>query len=327
MDRNGEVFVPVIREFRENPDRLQYPSGMYRVSGGPGGEVVLLVGRDKTGIVDCGMPFDGPRLVANIRSILGGRNLDYVFASHTHYDHIGGLAAVRKAFPNLLVYGSNYAKYVFTRPGAIKTMKKMTYAAIEAYKRRRGEADLESDREAEAISYDGLVIDDQGIDISLDHGDWVDMGDYRLVAYDTPGHTNCSMSYFIPEKKTPFSSESTGVPSPAGRIHTSILKSFDESMASLELCRRLEPESVIFPHYGLMKGAMVDLAWDAYEHNASLEKASLQAWIKEGLSDEDLLDRVTERFWTGDSAARQPKAAFQLNAKYSIQMYRRDLDG
>lgn len=323
--RNAGI-VPAVERLKNNPDRLHYPEGVYRVSGGSGGEVVLIVGSKKTAIVDCGMPFDARRVIENIRGILGDRPLDYVFASHTHYDHIGGMGIIRQAYPGLVAYGSQYAKYVFTRPGAIETMKRMTLAAIDSYNEKIMEERQAGGFSPEIISYEDVVIDQEGIDVSLESGQAVDMGDFDIVAYSTPGHTNCSMSYFIPQRKILFSSESTGVPSLAGRMHTSILKSFDQSMDSLKLCRALGAETVIFPHYGVVKGDLVDIAWQAYETNAREERETLANWIKEGLTDQELLERVTEKFWTSDRAARQPKAAFQLNARYSIKMYRREVD-
>ena len=107
--------------------------GLCRVTGGPGGEVLLLEGRDKTAVYDAGMAFSGDALVENIRHALSGRPLDYVLLSHTHYDHVGGVAALRRAWPDLTVLGSAYGQSVLRRPGAQATIRRLSEVARLEY--------------------------------------------------------------------------------------------------------------------------------------------------------------------------------------------------
>ena len=107
--------------------------GLCRVTGGPGGEVLLLGGRDKTAVYDAGMAFSGDALVENIRHALSGRPLDYVLLSHTHYDHVGGVAALRRAWPDLTVLGSAYGQSVLRRPGAQATIRRLSEVARLEY--------------------------------------------------------------------------------------------------------------------------------------------------------------------------------------------------
>lgn len=58
------------------------------------------------------------------------------------------------------------------------------------------------------------------------------MGPEKILAFETKGHTDCSMSYLLEPEGILLASESTGVISKEGVLRTSILKSFDDSLES-----------------------------------------------------------------------------------------------
>ena len=53
--------------------------------------------------------------------------------SHSHYDHIGALPYVKKAYPEAVTLGAEHAKDVLLRPGARKLMKELGKNAREEY--------------------------------------------------------------------------------------------------------------------------------------------------------------------------------------------------
>ena len=66
------------------------------VSGCGSGAVFLIKGKANL-LFEAGMAYAADQMVENIKRELGDAELDAVLLSHSHYDHVAGLPAVRKA--------------------------------------------------------------------------------------------------------------------------------------------------------------------------------------------------------------------------------------
>ena len=66
---------------------------LINVTGGMGSSIsYLIIGDDKTVLLDCGMAYCAKNLINNIKLALPpDRRLNYVLLSHSHYDHIGAV--------------------------------------------------------------------------------------------------------------------------------------------------------------------------------------------------------------------------------------------
>ena len=68
------------------------------------GDSGFLIDDGTTSILyDSGFAFTGYKLADNIKNALGKRELDYIFLTHSHYDHAAGSAYVKKVFPGAKV--------------------------------------------------------------------------------------------------------------------------------------------------------------------------------------------------------------------------------
>lgn len=72
----------------------------------------LVIGTDRSILIDTGHAKDGANIVAYIRSRVGDR-LDYIFPTHEEYPHAGNVDALLTAFPGAIVVGDvrNYHLY------------------------------------------------------------------------------------------------------------------------------------------------------------------------------------------------------------------------
>jgi glyoxylase-like metal-dependent hydrolase (beta-lactamase superfamily II) len=295
------------KAFREN-DPKAMPEGIFRVTAGSGGDSVLVTKYDKTLLFDTGMAYCGEKLVENIKDVLGDRGLDYVILSHTHYDHVGALPYVIKAFPEATVMGSAHGQYVLTRPGALKMMLQLGRNAEKMF----GEP-----------GQDKCIVDGMKIDKVLAEGEKVDLGGGAIQAFEAKGHTDCSMMYMLEPDHILFASESTGVVVDWDVNEVSILKSVDDSMRTLAKCRELRPERVIVPHYGITAPEYTDAMWDIFEWSAKDQVGFIGGLVDKGYGYDKCLEEFENEYWSDRRQKQQPRAAFHENAMNIVRVYMR----
>lgn len=297
--------------------RFQFADGIKRVTAGPGGEVILITGSEKTAVLDCGMAFCGAKLVENIkRELKDSRTLDYILLSHTHYDHMGGLPYLKQEWPEAVVVGAQHAKSVFESKNALKTIRELSLGAEKTYK------NSEQQLQPYALRPEDIGVtyrdEDIKVDLVVREGDLIDLGDQRLRVVETPGHTNCSLSFFQEEKRIFFPAETMGCFRPCGDVVIVMLKGYQDTVLSIEKGKRLNPQSIISPHYGQLPDSMVSVYWDRAREAAENCRKFILDRYNAGMTEAEILKEYREEYWRGISYNQQPQKAFDVNAKHVI---------
>ena len=281
-----------------------------RVTGGNGGESFLYLGKESTVLHDLGMACFNKELIENLEEALAGRPLDYILLSHTHYDHMGALPYVLKRWPDAKVCGCMKTASVFEREGALKMIVSMGQSASELYGKDPNEVTAEGIR----------------VDIVMEDGQVVDLGGGEsLVGYESKGHTDCSMSYFINPVGLLFLSESTGVLESEEVMHTSVLKSFDDSFVAAKRLNELPTKYLVVPHYGIVSDETRAKFFDWYMEEALKEKSLIEDCLNRGLSQEETFEEHKKTYWTKTRAVNHPYRAYKMNTEIIINMVAKNM--
>lgn len=296
--------VPEIDLFRIFPpehDRFAFPADIHRVTASHGGEAFLILGSEMNALYDCGMALAGPDLVHNIRCFTD--KLDYVILSHSHYDHMGGLPYVLEAFPKACVCASAKCARIFASENARKTMRQLGEDAKRQY----------APGSTVPIITDGIRVDRQ-----LAEGDQISLGDLTITAYETKGHTDCSMSFYIEEIGLLITSESTGILKKLDWVDTPILKDFSDAYVSLEKCRSLHPKHISIPHYAMLPADYNEKFFSLFDEECRRKMDYVRQRLAKGLSTEEIIRQYREDFWFDEIAQEMPYEAFETNSIHIV---------
>ena len=291
-------------------DRFAFPEGICRVTGGLGGESFLIFGSEKTALYDTGMAWCHKPLTEHIRQELSKRGrteLDYILLSHSHYDHMGALPYLIDEWPEVQVCASAKARRVFASEGAARTMKRLGEEARDQFQESQ-----------EEIRTDGLRVD-----IVLEDGSQVCLGDRTFRVLETKGHTDCTLSYILEPDSILFASESTGQFRGPGVMHTAILKSYEDAFHSVEVCRACGARHILAPHYGMIPDEEVPKYFDLFLDTARAEIDFVCSCFRKGMDEKQTLEAFIDEYWFEDRGKYHPKAAFVENAGHTIHLIRK----
>jgi hypothetical protein len=151
-------------------------------------------------------------------------------------------------------------------------------------------------------------------------------GPAYITALETKGHTDCAMTYVIEPCGIMLACESTGICVGPMKMDVAILKSFDDSIASLEKCRNYGAKRIISPHYGIIPESYNDTYWQLFEDMAWDERKYVVSLWDSGLSPEEMLQTATKEVFEGGRGNQQPYDAFIANAKAIIKVYEKYAD-
>jgi len=277
------------------------------VTGGEG----FLLHTDKTSIlVDSGFDFCSADMLSNIKNALKDRPLDYIFLTHSHYDHASGVPACRKCWPNVKIVSSNYAKRILSKPTALNLIAEMNEKAansfgIENYK----------------FSHTEIPVD-----ITVNDGDIVDTGEFKFQVFETPGHTKCTIAYYCESEDFLISNETLGVQMGESFMFPCSLVGYEMTLNSIKKIVDLNPEHLLIPHHGLeLNTSSNNLFDEAYKNITTLKSVILEMHAS-GASDNEICDHLYGLLYTESTKRCQPEDAFILNTSITVPMIIREFD-
>jgi len=197
----------------------------------------IIKGREKNLMIDAGINLMGPAYIASLGKIFGHQDaLDYVFATHSHFDHLGAIPYLKRKLPRLQAGA-------FERVGTL--MKKQSVLDLMT-----SLSELQRGFFRDIVGEEDVHIEPVDFAFNLKEGDRFDLGGVTCDVYEVPGHTGDSLAFFIPEISALFAGEAYGIPEGDrdGDIQVEFLSSYDDYVSSLDKMIALRPKLIGMAH-------------------------------------------------------------------------------
>lgn len=143
----------------------------------PGSHVYLVKGTDRNVLIDTGIASKFPIVKQHLQQIgLGPEDMDLVILTHEHIDHAGAA-----------IFFSGNAIIAAHRSAANKIELQDEFVLLQRFREwRTGEL---------------------RVDLWLEEGNYIDLGNYQLRVLHTPGHTSGCICLYEPSHKLLFSGD------------------------------------------------------------------------------------------------------------------------
>jgi glyoxylase-like metal-dependent hydrolase (beta-lactamase superfamily II) len=226
--------------------------------------VYLLEGRDESILISGGMNYLVPIVLRQFSDFsIDTQRITKILILHAHFDHVGIVPFFKRSRPDLTVYASARAWERLGMPETIETINAFSNNALERM-------DM-----VEAFSAYDLTWRNDISGVMVSEGERIELGEMAVQIYETPGHSSCSISAYVPTMNVLFPSDAGGVPYKQ-TIITSGNSNYTQFQQSLEKLKDLEVDYLCADHYGYVTG---DEARDfiaraielAHEHRKKME--------------------------------------------------------
>ncbi len=185
----------------------------------------ILQGTKKRALIDTSGPLEAERFVKKLKTL--DLLPDLLILTHSHWDHAGGTTVFQKKLPNIEVFAGR--------------------TAIEALQNNsiynEGFSEIISDLEP----VDNII--------PVKEGDTIDLGGMELLIFETPGHTNCSISILDQKNKILFIGDALGYLWEHFVVLPPIMPpefSQEKLLSTFNKVKKIDYSAIGCAHYGLL---------------------------------------------------------------------------
>jgi len=204
--------------------------------------VYILEGRDGAILINGGMSYILADVLQQMKTFgIDMEKIGKILILHSHFDHVGIVPYFKRTYPKIEIYASGPAWKIFAMPKAIEVMN--SYSRLSA--QQVGDENV-------LKTYD-LSWRDDIAGTTLTEGDKIELGGVALSIFDTPGHSNCSITAYEPDMKVLFASDAVGVPY-RNACFPSMNTNITQYLESLEKLKLLPVSCLCADHYGYITG-------------------------------------------------------------------------
>jgi len=237
----------------------------------------------KVALIDVGPSSSVENLISGLEELnINPTDISYVFATHIHIDHAGGIGKAIKRMPNAIVIVHERGRQHLIDPAGL----------WEDSQRALGKLALRYGP-IEPVPQDRIIVAKEGMLLNL--------GEMEIEVLNTPGHASHHLSFVDRKERRLFAGEAAGVYI-RGLIRPAAAPPFnlEQALTSLDKLIRLDTTSLYYAHFGYATYAPDKLRyhkqqlilWGNIIADCLEKKADWQEMYNEIRERDDTLDRI-----------------------------------
>jgi glyoxylase-like metal-dependent hydrolase (beta-lactamase superfamily II) len=262
--------------------------------------VYLLDGGGEYALLGGGMTYTIPDVVRQLESFrIDETRISRMIILHSHFDHVGMIPYLKKRWPQAAVCASERGRTQLLRPEIVNSIIGFNRLMLQQAGINTPEEDL------------GLPFDHLPVDEVLTDGERITCGEVTMEVIETPGHSSCSLTVYVPEEKALFSSDSLGIPY-MDTVFTSANSNFDEYQKSLEKLAGYDIAALLAEHYGALTGEDARTFISRSMESARITRKIIRDTYEKTRDETRTVEEVTSLFLEEGSGYFLPREVVEL---------------
>jgi len=191
----------------------------------------------------------GPLLVEQLQQLGIARELvRQVVVTHGHPDHVMAVPLLRRMFPNVTVAASQVASQTMANEKAVAFFSQLDQALTGAL--------LKAGAIGEQHKAEPLTEKTIAVDRIIKEGDTIEVDGLKFQVLETPGHSDCSLSFYEPAARVLLVSDASGYYLPAHDYWwPNYFGNYATYMASMRRLAGFDCEVLCLSHNAAIRGA------------------------------------------------------------------------
>jgi len=267
----------------------------------------FLICGDKAALVDASISAVSPRLKEEISVVLPElSSLQYIFLTHSHFDHIAGVPLLRQSFPRVELACSPLCAELLSQQAYLRQCYQRDKACAEAMK---VDMELGFSEWAGCFQIDRIVAEGDGINLG-------GAANVEVKVISCQGHSKDSLAFYVRPDAVVIAGEALGVYAGRERFYPAFSESYEKYLATLEKFADLDVSAIGFSHSGALTGK---LAKD-YVANARVAAEKFALNVKDRLTQGELVDQIYESLlieWTKENI--YPEGPFRASVEETLK--------
>ncbi len=256
--------------------------------GVPGqGGIYILQGRPAA-LVESGTSLARDRILAALEHLgLARPDVHWMLLTHIHLDHAGGAGALLQDLPRArVVVHERGARHLIDPARLVASVK-------------------EAVRDRFPLYGDAVPLPPDRVYTPKD-GEVLEVGRFRLRVVDAPGHAPHHLCFFEENLRVLFSGDAAGLYLDKKLLPTTVPPSFDleAALATLERLKALQPEQILFTHFGPGSPELLDAYARLLREWVALVDRLRRVHTSESALVEAVLAEAQGRGWTTTGPAK-----------------------
>jgi glyoxylase-like metal-dependent hydrolase (beta-lactamase superfamily II) len=272
----------------------------------------LVRGGEKWALVDAAIAPMVPELVKQFKNYPEVKQrLGYFLITHSHFDHVGGLSALRRLFPEAEVIAGSATQEIFSKPGPMNYIRTMNEVLVKLGGVKSPELDLSVEQ---SIPVGRVVKEGDGIELG---------GGVRIEVYEAPGHSRCSLAFFLLPDQAIFSGEAMGYYNGRGKVLSEGLSEFQAYLDSMEKMAKLPAKYICLPHNGILTGDEAGSYFRLAHESGVKFRQEVQDFFRQSRTDEEIIRHYVDQDYQG-LIRLQPESVFRQNLTAMLKAIRKE---